>query len=98
MKMLGEKKDTNDPSQPSVSQLFETKTGWKDTDPRSIKIDAAITEMIATDNQPFSVVSDLGFKRLVSLMKPRYRIKNEKFYRTKILDETHSTLYWPKRG
>jgi len=87
-----EKRGMKDPSQPSVSQLFESKTGWKDTDPRSIKIDAAITEMLATDNQPFSVVSDLGFKRLMSLMEPRYRIKSEKFYRTMMLDEIYSRV------
>ncbi len=86
------KRDKKDPSQPSVSQLFESKTGWKDTDPRSLKIDPAIIEMIAIDNQPFSVVSDVGFKRLMSLMEPRYRIKNEKFYRTKMLAETYSRV------
>lgn len=86
------KKDTKDPSQPSVSQLFDKKTEWKNTDPRSVRIDAAVTEMIAVDNQPFSVVSDIGFKRLVTLMEPRYRIKDEKFYRTKMLDETYSRV------
>ena len=86
------KRGMKNPSQPTVPQLFESKTGWKDTDPRSIKIDVFITEMIVTDNQPFSVVSDLGFKRLMSLMEPRYWIKNEKFYRTKMLDETYSRV------
>lgn len=86
------KRDKKDPSQPSVSQLFESKTGWKNTDPRSLKIDAAIIEITAIDNQPISVVSDVGFKRLMSLMEPRYRIKNEKFYRTKMLDKTYSRV------
>ncbi|KAK3560224.1 hypothetical protein QTP86_002099, partial [Hemibagrus guttatus] len=64
------KRDKKDPSQPSVSQRFENKTGWKDTDPRSLKIDAAIIEIIAIDNQPFSLASDVGLKRLMSLMEP----------------------------
>ncbi|KAK3536440.1 hypothetical protein QTP86_010195, partial [Hemibagrus guttatus] len=38
---------------------------------RSLKIDAAIIEMIAIDNQPFSLASDVGFKRHMSLMEPR---------------------------
>lgn len=41
-------------------------------------MDEAIIEMIATDNQPFTVVSDVGFQRLITLAETRYRIKDEK--------------------
>lgn len=42
--------------------------------------------MIATDNQPFTVVSDIGFQRLLTAVEPRYTIKSEKYYRTDMLD------------
>ncbi len=42
--------------------------------------------MIATDNQPFTFVSGIGFRRLVAAIEPRYNLKTEKHYRTDILD------------
>lgn len=58
-----------------------------------------VTEMIATDNQPFTFVSGIGFRRLVAAMEPRYNLKTEKFlpqrhprwYRCKSWEESIST-------
>ena len=55
-------------------------------------MDEAIIEMIATDNQPFTVVSGVGFQRLISLAEPLYRIKDETFFRTEMLDKTHERV------
>lgn len=55
-------------------------------------MDRVITEMIATDNQPFTVVSDVGFKRVMATAEPRYKIKDEKFYRTDMLNSIHSQI------
>lgn len=55
-------------------------------------MDKAIIEMIATDNQPFTVISDVGFQQLMRLAEPRYNIKDEKFYRTQMLDETYAEV------
>lgn len=55
-------------------------------------MDKAIIEMIATDNQSFTVVSDVGLQRLMRLAEPHYNIKDEKFYRTQMLDETHAEV------
>ncbi|XP_031673379.1 uncharacterized protein LOC116364351 isoform X2 [Oncorhynchus kisutch] len=65
---------------------------WQDKDPRAKKMDEAIIEMIATDNQPFTVVSDVGFQRLITLAEPLYRIKDETFFRTEMLDKTHERV------
>ncbi|XP_071032078.1 uncharacterized protein [Oncorhynchus clarkii lewisi] len=65
---------------------------WQDKDPRAKKMDEAIIEMIATDNQPFTVVSGVGFQRLISLAEPLYRIKDETFFRTEMLDKTHERV------
>lgn len=48
-------------SQPIVAQLFDSQRKWQNFDQRSKKIDTQILEMIASDNQPFTVVSDVGF-------------------------------------
>lgn len=76
----------------TILQLFNKQAKWQDKDPRAKKMDEAIIEMIATDNQPFTVVSDVGFQRLITLAEPRYRIKDENFFRTEMLDKTHERV------
>lgn len=48
--------------------------------------------MIATDNQPFTVVSGVGFKRLVTLLEPRYSLKTEKYYCTDLFDDVRTNV------
>ncbi|XP_071246206.1 uncharacterized protein [Salvelinus alpinus] len=84
--------DTSQTSQATLLQLFNKQAKWQDKDPRAKKMDEAIIEMIATDNQPFTVVSDVGFQRLITLAEPRYRIKEENLFRTEMLDKTHERV------
>ena len=48
--------------------------------------------MIALDNQPFSVVEDPGFIRLVSVLEPRYVIPSRKYLVDKVLPTVHSDV------
>ncbi|KAK7122932.1 hypothetical protein R3I94_019901 [Phoxinus phoxinus] len=73
-------------SQPTIAQMFDSQRKWQNSDQRSKKIDTQILEMIATDNQPFTVVSDVGFRRLIATLEPRYSLKTEKYYRTDMLE------------
>ncbi|XP_045905159.1 zinc finger BED domain-containing protein 4-like [Micropterus dolomieu] len=73
-------------SQPTVAQMFDSQRKWQNSDQRSKKIDTQILEMIATDNQPFTVVSDVGFRRLIATLEPRYSLKTEKYYLTDVLE------------
>ncbi len=67
-------------SQPTLTEMFDAQRKWQ------MKLDTLVTEMIAIDNQPFTFVSGIGFRRLVAAMEPRYNLKSEKHYRTDILD------------
>ena len=60
-----------DPRQPTVIQMFDAQWKWQDSDPRSKQMDTLVIEMIATDNQPYTVVSDVGFRRLLAAAEPR---------------------------
>lgn len=73
-------------SQPTLTEMFDAQRKWQNSDLRSKKLDTLILEMIATDNQPFTFVSGIGFRRLVAAMESRYNLKTEKHYRTDILD------------
>ncbi len=79
-------------TQPTVVQMFDAQRKWPNSDTRSKKVDLAIVEMIATDNKPFTVVSGVGFKRLVALLEPRYSLKTEKYYRTDLFEDVHTKV------
>jgi hypothetical protein len=79
-------------TQPTIVQMFDAQKKWGNSDTRSKQADLAIVQMIATDNQPFTVVSGVGFKRLVTLLEPRYSLKTEKFYRTDLFHDVHTKV------
>lgn len=61
-----EGKATNSSKQITLEDSFAVKNKYHISDLRARKIHFAIGEMIALDNQPFSVVTDAGFNRLNS--------------------------------
>ncbi|XP_055082260.1 zinc finger BED domain-containing protein 4-like [Periophthalmus magnuspinnatus] len=65
---------------------------WKDTELKSKKIDKLIAEMCATDEQPFTVVSGRGFKRLIAALEPKYTVKSERFYRSDLLENLYKKV------
>ncbi|XP_060786487.1 zinc finger BED domain-containing protein 4-like [Neoarius graeffei] len=78
--------------QPTVVNMFQIQRKWANSDDKSKQIDKLITEMIITDNQPFTVVSDVGFQHVVPGLNPRYALKSEKFYRTEKVPEIHTKV------
>uniref|UniRef100_A0A8C5LYW3 BED-type domain-containing protein n=1 Tax=Leptobrachium leishanense TaxID=445787 RepID=A0A8C5LYW3_9ANUR len=78
--------------QTTIKDMLQKKAKWQNSDERSQLLDKAITEMMATDNQPFTMASDSGFKRLMSIAEPRYTLKSEKYYRTEMLVKIHQKV------
>jgi len=48
---------------------------------RSMKIHRLIAQMIAVDNQPFSIVNNEGFRALMRVVEPRYKLPSESYLR-----------------
>ena len=48
-------------------------------------IHTTIGEMIAVDNQSFSVVEDVEFGRLMKIVKPNYKIPCQKYFSNKVI-------------
>ncbi|XP_077972379.1 zinc finger BED domain-containing protein 4-like [Styela clava] len=48
--------------------------------------------MIATDNRPFAIVQDDGFRRLIETIEPRYALKTEKYFRTEMLPQIYELV------
>ena len=50
-------------SQPTIEDMFQPQRKWTNLDDKSKLMDKLVIEMIVTDNQPFTVVSDVGLKQ-----------------------------------
>ena len=66
----------------SLVSNFQSCRVWNINDSRSVCIYQKIGEFIALDCQPLSVVSDVGFVRLLKLLKSRYSIPSREILRT----------------
>lgn len=60
---------------------------WNANHPEAKQMHNIIMEMMALDNQPFSIVEDSGFKRLIEHLAPKYKIPSRKFFSTTMLDK-----------
>ena len=48
--------------------------------------------MIALDNQPFSIVHDTGFERLINLLEPRYKIPSRRYFAEVAIPDLYKEL------
>ena len=64
----------------SIGELFEKSQPYPFDHPRSREITKRIGEMIAVDNEPFTLVDHAGFSRLLLLLEPRYKLPSERYF------------------
>jgi hypothetical protein len=57
--------------------------------PRARQLTKAITRMIAIDSQPYSVVDDRGFRELMSVAEPRYRLPSRTTFSRTLVPELY---------
>lgn len=68
------------PEQPTLTQVLEKRQKMSRENPRAVKITEALTHFIALDDQPLSVVENVGFRRLLSVLEPRYEIPSRPYF------------------
>ena len=70
---------------------------WDINDAIAQQIHKFVMEMIALDNQPFSLVEDIGFVRLLQVLEHRYSFPSRKYLVKKILPVVHDeVMSWVK--
>ena len=79
-------------SQPTLAEFATRKRQWPIDSCEARRIHEAIALMIAADVQPYSVVEDAGFKNLLHILEPRYKVPSRKFFSTKILPEMYEAV------
>ncbi|CAI5676938.1 unnamed protein product [Oreochromis niloticus] len=67
------------PEQPTLTQVLEKRQKISRENPRAVKITEALTHFIAPDDQPLSVVENVGFRRFLSILEPRYEIPSRPY-------------------
>ena len=61
--------------------------------PRRTAIHLKIMECITLDYQPFSIIQDAGFTKLVELLEPCYAMPSCKYFSDQFLPELYSIAY-----
>ena len=68
------KRRKTDVHQLTLAEVKERKDLWTHCHPQHKKVKGWIGQMIAIDSQPFSIVEDTGFLRLLSIVCPLYAV------------------------
>ena len=65
---------------PTIAQVLESGKPYAFDHPRARQIHRLIREMIAVDNDPFSIVHCVGFSCLMNSTEPRYSLPSDRFF------------------
>ncbi|KAL3067486.1 hypothetical protein OYC64_017252 [Pagothenia borchgrevinki] len=78
--------------QPTLSETFKRKEKLPQNSDKAQQITAKIAEFIALDDQPLSVVENVGFRRLMEHLEPRYELPSRHYFTEKALPALHNKL------
>ncbi len=79
--------------QPTLLETLQKKALWDINDHRSRELHYLIAEMMALDNQPFSIVEDRGFTRLMNKIQPKYKIPGRKYFTEKVIPDIYQRCH-----
>ena len=68
----------------TIPNWVESQSKLEFNSPRAQKIHKGIFEMNILDCQPWTMVNDPGFIRLMNVLEPRFEIASDKYYREKL--------------
>ncbi|XP_073671353.1 zinc finger BED domain-containing protein 4-like [Paramisgurnus dabryanus] len=77
---------------PSVADFLEKAKKFANDSAKAKGITKRIMEFIALDDQPFSVVEDVGFRRLIDYIEPRYTIPSRRHFSDVCLPEMYNVI------
>ena len=78
--------------QVTLETLAEKRKPYGPDHPRAKGITHRIAEMIAVDLQPFSVVEDVDFCRLMAELEPRYVLPSRRYFSEVIIPSMHANV------
>ena len=65
---------------------------WDINDARAVRVHKKIAEMMALDFQPLSIVSDVGFIKLLNTLEPRYKLPSRHYFTENVIPEMKQSI------
>ncbi|XP_053571558.1 uncharacterized protein LOC128661312 [Bombina bombina] len=78
--------------QPTLQQTLARREKLSRDNPRAVKITEALTQLIILDDQPLSIVDNMGFCRFINVLEPKYDIPSRRYIADVILPQIHNTV------
>jgi hypothetical protein len=75
--------------QTTLDEITDRMKMWDINDKRSVKIHRLIGEMMAVDIQPYNIVHDNGFIRLLAEILPNYSLPVRQYFSEKIIPDIY---------
>jgi len=85
-------KKSSEPEQQLIAASFDRGKVWDFNDERSLRLHRRMAEMVALDDQPFSVVNNEGFRRVLQLAEPRYPIPSDSYLRQTAVPDLYASV------
>ena len=73
----------------TIAQVLESGKPYMFDHPRARQIHCLLREMIAVDNEPFSIVHRVGFKRLMNSIEPRCSLPSDRYFSDTLIPEMY---------
>ena len=80
-------------TQLTVTETYKRQQPYSNDSKKKKELNEKVMEFICLDHQPLSVVEDIGFKRLVNCLDPRYTLPSRKYFTDQCLPELYQTIY-----
>ncbi|CAF3790922.1 unnamed protein product, partial [Rotaria socialis] len=77
----------------TLTESLDKKKLWDINDNRAVKIHKRIGEMIALDIQPYSIVEDIGFRKLIQDICPNYEIPSRTYFSQKVVPGIYDNVF-----
>ena len=87
-----QEKEVSTSKQMSLIEIQDRGHKWDINDTKAQQVHKFVMEMIALDNQPLSLVEDIGFVRLLQVLEPRYSLPSRKYFVEKLLPAVHDEV------
>ena len=78
--------------QATLEQVIDKQKPYSIDHPRAKSITSHIAEMMAVDLQPFSIVDNIGFCRLMALIEPRYTLPSRRYFSEVMIPAIYSKV------
>ena len=79
-------------NQPTLLESFVKSQPFVFDHPRAKEITKRIGEMMALDNEPFTMVNHIGFVCLLNLLEPRYQLPSDKYFSETLIPEMYQKV------